>query len=228
MMRRLVPKTHWRDDRGLSLIELVVAMALFGLVATLGTQGLTGMLRLRDNLNNRSVAAAEVARATSLLRHDLANAVPMPFFTPGGGRIRSALVEEPQGFSLSIGGQPTLDAVRQPAPVFHRVEWRFQPISGLLLRQRWATLTPLNSAALGPEVTVLSGVTEMRARSYWGALGWVDGLRIPLSAVPDPTNLDEDGGPVAATSFSSALPDGVEITIVTEDLGEITLLEALK
>lgn len=217
-----------KSDQGLSLIELVVALALFTLVAVMGTQGLTGMLRLRDDMTVRSEASAELARAMSLLRTDLSGAVPMPFFSPDGGPIRSALTEEAQGFSLSIGGQPVLRPEMQPQPVLHRVEWRFQPNSGLFLRRKWATLTPLNAAALGPDVIILDGVKEIRLRSYWGEFGWVNGLRLPIAAVTEPGALDADGGPIATTAYSSDLPDGVEITLVTEAHGEIIILEALK
>ena len=37
-------------DAGLTLIELIVAMALFALVAAMGLQVLNGMLRARDRL----------------------------------------------------------------------------------------------------------------------------------------------------------------------------------
>jgi len=221
-------KTSITHDRGLSLIELVVALALFALVATMATQGLTGMLRLRDSLSTRSDSAAELARATSLLRHDLSNAVPMPFFTPGGGPIRSAITEDNQAISLSIGGQPTRHTDMQAQPVFHRVEWIFQPGSGQLLRRRWATLSPLNATSLSPEVAILPGVTEVRLRSFWGELGWVNGVRPPSNAAAQPSNLDADGGQIATTAYSSNLPDGVEITLVTEAHGKIVLLEALK
>ncbi|WP_412552898.1 type II secretion system protein GspJ [Shimia sp. MIT1388] len=227
-MRSAQRENFPKSDQGLSLIELVVALALFALVAVMGTQGLTGMMRLRDGLTERSEAAAALEQVTSLLRNDLSSAVPMPFFSPDNGPIRSAIAEESQGFSLSIGGQSVLRPETQPQPVLNRVEWRFGLSSGHILRRRWATLTPLNASALGPEVVIMEGVREIRLRSYWGELGWVDGLRLPIAAVKEPGALDADGGPVATTAFSSDLPDGVEITLVTEAHGEIVIVEALK
>ncbi|WP_299421829.1 type II secretion system protein GspJ [uncultured Shimia sp.] len=220
------PKTQ--SDLGLSLIELVVALALFALVAIMGAQGLSGMLRLRDGLQDRGETSAELVQAISLLRRDVSSAVPMPFFSPDDGPILSALTEDSGGFSLSIGGQPTLHSDRKSQPILHRVTWRFQPSSGRFIRQRWATLTPLNTSALGPEVPVLEGVTGIRLRSYWGELGWINGLRPPLQAIPSAANQDEDGGPAATVSFSSVLPDGVEITLETKAHGDIVLLESLK
>ncbi|SMP05738.1 prepilin-type N-terminal cleavage/methylation domain-containing protein [Shimia sagamensis] len=228
-MRHLpTPTNSAHRDRGLSLIELVVAMALFALVAIMGAQGLSGMLRLRDNLHARSEASADLAQAISLLRRDMSSAVPMPFFSPDNGPILSALIEDTQGFSVSVGGQPTLQTSGRLQPVFHRVSWRIQPRSGLFSRQRWSTLTPLNSTALGPEVPVLNGVISIRMRSYWGELGWVNGLRPPLQAVQSAPNQDEDSGSNATVAYSSGLPDGVEITLVTEKHGELVLLESLK
>ncbi|WP_294228452.1 prepilin-type N-terminal cleavage/methylation domain-containing protein [uncultured Shimia sp.] len=222
------PPNSAHNDHGLSLIELVVAMALFALVAVMGAQGLSGMLRLRDNLHERSETSAELAQAISLLRRDMSSAVPMPFFSPDDGPILSALIEDTQGFSVSVGGQPTLHTSGRLQPVFHRISWRVQPRLGLFTRQRWSTLTPLNSTALGPEVLVLDGVTDMRLRSYWGEIGWVNGLRPPLQAVQSASNQDEDSGSIATVAYSSGLPDGVEITLVTEKYGELVLLESLK
>ena len=163
-MRRAQRGYDRRNDHGLSLIELVVAMALFALVAVMGAQGLTGMLRLRDDLSSRSEASAELARAVALLRADLGNAVPMPFFTPGEGPIRSALANEPDGFSLSVGGQPVLEPARRPEPVLQRVEWRLEPGADRLTRRSWATLTPLNTESLGPEMVVIDGVRALQLR----------------------------------------------------------------
>ena len=66
-------------DRGLSLIELVAAMAIFALVAVMGAQALGGMIRLRQGIAARSAEAAALDRTASLLRADLAAVVPMLF-----------------------------------------------------------------------------------------------------------------------------------------------------
>ena len=73
-----------RAGRGLSLIELVAAMAIFALVAVMGTQALVAMLRLRGDLAGRSDRSAGLARAAFLLRRDLAAAVLVVCLVPGG------------------------------------------------------------------------------------------------------------------------------------------------
>lgn len=214
---------------GLSLIELVVAMALFALVAVMGAQGLTGMLRMRDDLGARSAATADLARTLSLMRADLSAALPMPFFTPGDGPVRSALAEEPEGFSLSVGGQPVLIPARRAQPVLQRVEWRLEAGTNRLMRRQWDTLMPLDSSARSPEIVVMEGVTGLRLRSYWGAeTGWRDGVRPPGLTSTAPSGADGDGPQVAGSAFSSTLPEGVEIMLISETYGEIPLLEALR
>ena len=55
-------------DRGLTLIELVVAMAVFALVAVMGLQSLSGSLRMRDGLTARAEDSAALAQAIAVLR----------------------------------------------------------------------------------------------------------------------------------------------------------------
>ena len=217
-----------RGERGLSLIELVVAMALFALVAVMGAQGLSGMLRLRDGLESRASASAGLSEALSLLRADLDAALPMLFFSPGEGPIRSPMAAEPEGFSLSVGGQSVLPAETRPGPALHRIEWRLDSGSGQLLRRRWATLTPADQSARSPEMVVLEDVRALRLRSYWGDAGWVPGLTPPRAVASPPSGQDGDGGAGARVSYSGALPLGVEITLITDRFGEITLLEAVQ
>ena len=55
-----------RRDQGITLIELIVAMALFALVAVMGLQALNGMLRSRDRLSDMAdeTAGLSTARAS--------------------------------------------------------------------------------------------------------------------------------------------------------------------
>ena len=50
-------------DRGLTLLELVAVLAIFSLVAVMGLQALSGMMRARDRLHDdarRGIAAAPI------------------------------------------------------------------------------------------------------------------------------------------------------------------------
>lgn len=215
---------------GLSLIELVVAMALFALVAVMGAQALTGMLRLRDGLEHRSSQSGQLALATSLLRADLRDAVPMLFYPPVNGAPHSAARSGDVYFHLSIAGQSALPgpAAAPVASQFHRVEWRLDRTTGQLYRRSWRSLYPAGRDALTPEVAVLDHVAALDLRSYWPTIGWQPG--VTQLAPPQTSNQHGDSDTTSGPPevFSSQLPEAIEITLELETLGRITLLESFR
>ncbi|MDU8912178.1 type II secretion system protein GspJ [Aestuariicoccus sp. MJ-SS9] len=209
-----------RRDRGLTLIELVAAMAVFALIAVMGLQALTGSLRMRDALASRAEAATDLALATALLRQDLSGALPMLFFPPGGAPPRSAMAEDGAGFALSRGGLP--------GARIGRVEWRLS--DGALTRRVWPTLTPASPAQKSPAVPVLDGIAALSWRSHWPGAGWVPGLRPPAGQPrrTDAPATDSDRSSAAPESYSDAVPQAVELTLITRDFGTIVMVESLK
>lgn len=208
---------------GLTLIELVVAMAVFALITVMGLQALTGTLHLRGRLSSMADQAENLGQATALLRHDLQSVVPMLFFPPDRLPPQSALraTDQGRGLSMSIATQPI-----SGAPL-GRVDWRLDPGTRTLTRRSWPTLFPAAASQVSPEVTVWSDVSTLRLRSYWQTIGWVSGLSPPSAAtITAEANVDEDGGIVLLETYSDQLPLAIEITIVTADQGEIQLVES--
>lgn len=209
-------------DQGLTLIELVVAMSVFALIAVMGLQSLNGSLRIRDRLAGIADTAETLGQGAGLLRHDVQSAVPMLFYPAGRGQPRSAVQALGQGFSLSIATR------NETGAPLGRVDWRFDKASGTLMRRRWPTLYPASDDQASPEVAAWPGVTALRLRSYWQGVGWVDGVGKPETLSGQQVNLDEDGGGAVIESYSDGLPLGLEITVVTRDHGDVLLLESLK
>ncbi|MCF6430543.1 type II secretion system protein GspJ [Leisingera sp. MMG026] len=214
-------------DRGLSLIELVAAMAIFALVAVLGVQALGGMIRMRGTLEARAAETAALEQALSLLRADLSAAVPMLFYPPGRGAPQSALRLRGGVLALSAGGQPALDPEPQ-ALGLQRIEWQLQ--GGRLSRRAWPALIPASAASRSPAVTVLEGVSGLRVRSYWDGPGWVEGTTAlspqPQAGTSPAADTDQAGG--APEVYSSTLPLAVELQLETKGFGSIRLVETLK
>lgn len=229
--------TGWRSRRdpskdpaaGLTLIELIAAMAIFALVAVMGLQALTGALRMRDRLDGMAQQAGELGLGLGLLRNDLSAMMPLLFHPPSGG-TRSGLDLSGDGtvLSFSIGGQADVPPVDSLG--LHRVEWRFDAGQQALLRRAWPVLNPANARAAGPEVPYLTGVRALRVRSYWPQKGWLPGVASgePRSA---PTAGPEDGdGPLVAVinSYSDTLPEAVEVMLELDGFGPIRLVETLR
>lgn len=217
--------TRRSRTRGLTLIELVAAMAIFALVAVMGAQALSGMLRQRDALIPRADRAAELETALSLIRADLAAALPMLFYPPGRAAPQSAAFGAGTRLALSIGGQRGLDLDAPSAQ--YRVEYRLDPVRAQLWRRVWPSLMPAHAGVATPDVLILSGITGLRLRSHWGAAGWRDGLTLPIQA-QTPANLDGDATGGVPEVYSSALPHAIELVLELQDLGPLPLLETLQ
>ncbi len=214
--------------RGLTLIELVVAMAIFALVAVMGLQSLTGSMRMRDRLLTLDAQTGALGQTLALLRHDLQALVPMLFYPPGGSP-RSAIDLSRDGgtLSLSLDGQPVLPP--QTGPGMARAQWHHDPATARLSRQVWPTLFPASAAVAAPDVVALEGVTALRLRSYWEGIGWVPGVQSTVPVAAAELGSDSDGGQSrVAESYSSALPLAIELVLETRDFGSIRLLETLQ
>lgn len=215
-----------RRDQGLSLMELVVAMAVFALVAVMGLQSLTGLLRSRDQLVRTGDAASELGAGLAMLRHDMDAVVPMLFFPPERATPLSALTTDASGFAMSLGGQPGFVATGTTSST-QRSQWQLDNATGTLQRQVWSVLNPASTSALTPQIAVLQDVTDLRFRSYWSGLGWRDGWANPnVSFAPPLADGDQTGG--APEVYSDTLPRAIEITIDTKHHGAIRLVETLQ
>lgn len=197
----------WDEDKGLTLFELVVAMSIFAVISVMGLQSLTGTMRARDRLVEATADTQDLAQAISLLRADLAGIVPIPFGKPGGG-FESSLSVTSNSFSISVSGQRHLTAPDEPA--FHRVTWQADPTTGRLVRTAWPTLIPASPSLQSPAVTHLENVSQIGIRVYRPDLGWV-----PAASI-------EDG------SFSSQIPQAIEVSFVSAINGRVTLIETFQ
>lgn len=193
----------------MTLIELVVAMALFALVAVMGTQALNGVLKSRDRLTGLSAQTAELDRTLTLMRRDLAAALPIPFHAPGG-RPESVLAVAWPGprLGISVGGRA--GPATPDFTGFHRVEWIFDDSENRLLRRVWPVLQPASDRERGPAVPMLNGVSGFDVRTFDRDSGWRSWRDVP----PD--------------RISTRLPDAVEVTVSTDRFGKVRLFEAIR
>ncbi|RDD64029.1 prepilin-type N-terminal cleavage/methylation domain-containing protein [Thalassococcus profundi] len=218
-----------KTDGGLTLIELVVAMAIFALIAVMGLQALTGAMRMRDRLADIDTDTAELGLALGLLRADLGAVAPLLFYPPDGPPL-SALRLDPAGrvLGLSLAGQPSLPA--RPGPGLQRAEWRLDAGTGTLSRRVWPVLHPAEAGQAAPEVVLMTGLRGWSLRTYWEGIGWVAGSTGNTPAIaPEIGPADDDEATERQPeSYSSILPEAVELTLQTAELGEIVLVESLK
>lgn len=94
-----------RHRPGFTLIEVLVALALMALLAGMGWQGLSGLLRAREQTTARVDASARVYTALAQWRADLDAMQVIPHIDPGGVRwdgrvlrwVRRSVLTTPMG-----------------------------------------------------------------------------------------------------------------------------------
>jgi general secretion pathway protein J len=193
------------NDRGMTLMELIVVLAVFGLVAILSLQALSGTLRHRDRLVEIDTKTASITTMLSLLRSDLHAAAPLLFYAPDGS-IQSALVINPSQTQLEFSVSGRVDLPGEMSARTGRVIWRYDASQGQLVRQSWPVLIPANVTSLSPELVMAEGITNIEVRTLDPNLGWIIGI--------DPNN----------TGTSSTLPFAVNVILQTVDFGRISTL----
>ncbi|WP_397544517.1 prepilin-type N-terminal cleavage/methylation domain-containing protein [Roseovarius salis] len=194
------PRPSRPGPRGFTLLELVVAMALFALVSVMALQALSGALHQRQVLERVDARDAEILRTLTLLRRDLKHLVPLGFQSPLG-EIENAFAPAPDRLGLTLGGQPGgngEDAQASPGAGFRRVVWQLDPEAGTLSRRVWPVLNPRDPEQLGPERVHLTGVRAMRI-------------------LPEP---QPDGDPLLVNS----LPRQIEVELQTDRAGPLRVV----
>lgn len=150
--------------RGFTLLELMVALALFSLVAVMSLQVLTGAVHQRRVLEQQTGDSAALMRHLALLRADLENLVPLPFTPPLGGQ-EPAFAPSATALELSLGGQARLGGGAGGEPAedgFQRVIWQYDAQAETLSRGIWPVLHPRDPAQRGPDIVMLDGVTRFQ------------------------------------------------------------------
>lgn len=196
--------------RGFTLLELLVALAVFAIMATAAYSGLSNVLLTRAAVEQQNRRLAAVQLAVFRLEQDIQQAVPRgirdEYGDPqpalrGGALLDEALILTRAGWDNPLG---------QPRATLQRVAYRLR--EGRLWRLHWDALD--RGGAHGPRETLLiDQVREFRARFLDQDETWRADWPPPADATADdrPPNLNR-------------LPRAVEITLTLEDWGAITRL----
>ncbi len=152
---------------GFTLIELMVGLFIFGLMAAAGTSMLASASTASAQAGKLTDDTGDLARLTSLLNADLAQAAPRPWRDTAG---------QPQP-AFSAGDYSLFTLVRRgwanpagsPRASLQRVSWRLE---GDRLIRRSAAMVDGSDA--GSETVMLSGVAAARLRLL-GPRGWQEG-----------------------------------------------------
>jgi general secretion pathway protein J len=192
-----------RRTAGFTLLELLVALAVFAVVAVLAYGGLRSVLDAREHADRQAQRLAELQSAVSVLGRDVEQVLER------GIRNEFGDPEPPlRGGSGTLLLELTRAGWRNPAALprsdLQRVAYRLDGTE--LVRLAWQVLDRAQDAA-PLEMPLLTGVAAVEVRFFDHALEWRPEWPPPLPGEEAP-----------------ALPRAVEITLELEDWGRVTRL----
>lgn len=177
-----------RAEQGFTLVEVMVALMIFGMIAAAGVAILSFSVRSQAVTGAKLDDAAALGRTVSILSADLAQAVDRQA-RDEGGTVRPAFTGDAATLALVRLGWSNVDAA--PRSTAQKVAYRVA--SGALERIAYPML---DGAAPLPAAAILTHVRQVRLRyRFRGAWSgrWDGGQGAPLPDAAELTIVREDG-----------------------------------
>jgi len=196
-----------RRQHAFTLIEVLVAMAIFAVLAAMAYGTLNQTLLSAEILNDRMDRLQALQRTVRMLTDDLQQLAPRPVRDELGGNFRPALDTGFQsGFAIEMTRGGWSNPIVLPRSTMQRAAYRLEDDE--LIRYQWNTLdrTISNEPVA---VALINGVEGIQFR-FFQENGEFTEQWPPLSTQ----------GPGGAR----LRPRAVEITLLLEDVGEIVRL----
>jgi len=191
---------------GFTLMELLVAVAIFAVVGTLALSGYTQLQKQSEYAEQRLERTREVQRAVQTITQDLEQLEPRPIREPlGESQLPALLAQDPTEYSLQFTRAGWSNTAGLSRPTLQRVGYRLDQ-DGL-----WRDYWPVLDRTLTAEPIrrkLLGGIRTVTFRFMDQGRTWVD--RWPAAA-----------GAVGAQPDLRQRPAAIEVTLELEDWGTI-------
>ena len=193
-------------DAGFTLLELLIALAIFAIIGIAAFSGLDTSLALRTQVEQNSQRLGEIQFAFQLLERDLEQAVARPIRDAYGSQQPALQANNGSDVLFTLtrtGWDNPLNATRSQ---LQRVEYQLRE------RTLWRVFWPgLDGTGEANESALLSGIDAFRVR-------WLNPARQWQNNWPEPTD---------SVATRDTLPLAVEVQLLLNDWGDITRLLAL-
>lgn len=189
-----------RPAGGFTLIEMLVALAIFAMVSTVSFTGIMVMIDNRERVAAHADRLAAVQTAIALIERDLQQTVARPIRDPMGDPRAAMLSDDLAALEFTRSGRSNPLGVRRSE--LERVAYRIE--EDTLMRLSWDVLDQPPEPSRSDR-TLLDDATD-----------------ISLRFMDDDAQWTATWPPAGALPGSPRLPRAVEITIELEDLETIT------
>lgn len=193
-----------RSAKGLTLVELLVAIAVFMIIGMAAYTGLFSVLETREVTDRRSQRLAEIQYAITTLADDIHQAIARPARTDGQSRGHALAGDNGLEEFLRLTRTGLPNPVDRPRSSLARITWE---LDGDRLLRGWR---------MQPDNVLATPVTRREM---------LDGVeRVELRFLDEFNEWRPRWPGLDTTESSARLPRAIEITLVLDDWGGITRL----
>jgi len=193
-----------REQKAFTLIEVLVAFAIFGILAAFAYGALSQTLLSAEILGERMDRLQAIQKSVRYLSQDFLQLAPRPVRQELGDSFYPALrTDFSSEFALELTHGGWSNPVALPRGTLQRSAYRLEDDE--LVRYYWTVLDrTLSNEAIG--VTILDGVESLLFRYLLDSGDWIE--QWPPPTLPGPLGLRQR-------------PRAVEIVLTLQDEGEI-------
>ena len=203
---KLVCRIQKLRSSGFTLIEVMIAIVIMAMIAVMTSQSFTAAIASSEATQEAIDRIAAVDRIWVLLETDMRNVIPAMPRVSRDRPIPPVFIDPSEEYRLTLLRAGYANPLRLPRTEVVRVGYRFE--DNAVWRDTWFNISGNDEREARPQI-LLEGVEDLF-----------------IKALPLRNSASVSGGPwqdrwPASGQPPQTLPAAIEITLITEDFGEV-------